>query len=90
MKHIDRETQNWSLYQELELLPDTAHSPEVIPTFGLNRLWNGLLGLLTEELVDEQRSQFLERCLQKSPEARCLRLTLACSSGVRQFLKLIE
>lgn len=81
MKHIDRETQNWSLYQKLELLPDTAPSPEMIPTFGLNRLWHGLVGLLTDELVDEQRSEFLERCLQKTPSE---------PSSVREFIKLIE
>ncbi|BAU11281.1 hypothetical protein LEP3755_17740 [Leptolyngbya sp. NIES-3755] len=81
MKNIDRETQNWSLYQTLELLPKTAPRPEVIPTFGLNRLWNGLVGLLSDELVEEQRSDFLERCLQKTPSE---------SSNVREFLKLIE
>lgn len=79
MKHIDRETQNWFLYRKLELLPAAETHSEPAPTFGLNRLWNGLLGLLTEELVEEQRVEYLERCLKKSR-----------SSGIRQFFKLIE
>lgn len=84
MKDLDRNPQNWSLYKDLELLPPSATRPESIPTFGLNRLWRGLLGLLAEELIDEQRTEYLERCLQKTlPESQE-------RNGVQQFLKLIE
>jgi hypothetical protein len=88
MKNFDRETQNWYLYKNLELLPASEEfHPESIPTFGLGRLWRGLLGLLTDELIEEQRVEYLERCLQRdmaqSPEK-------ARFGGVRRFFKLIE
>ncbi len=87
MKDLDRKTQNWSLYKDLELLPHSQTRLESTPTFGLNRLWHGLLGVLAEELVEEQRAEYLERCLQKTPSKSQEPVR---RSGVRQFLKLIE
>ncbi|MBW4525678.1 MAG: hypothetical protein KME18_10840 [Phormidium tanganyikae FI6-MK23] len=60
---------------------------ESTPTFGLNRLWRGLLGLLADELTEDQQTEYLERCLQKTPSESQEHIR---SNGVRQFLKLIE
>ncbi|MER3433229.1 MAG: hypothetical protein C4288_07330 [Leptolyngbya sp. ERB_1_1] len=87
MKDLDRKTQNWSLYKDLELLPTSETRRESIPTFGLNRLWRGLLGLLADELIEEQRVEYLERCLQKTPSESQNQVQ---RDGVQQFLKLIE
>lgn len=55
----------WLTYRQLELISDSVSNPEQ-PTFafGLNFLWRGLLNLLSEELVDEQRVEYLDRCWQ--------------------------
>lgn len=84
---LDRTTENWYLYKSLELLPSSETRFTPVPTFGLDRLWHGLLGLLADELIEEQRVEYLERCLQHNiaePEAK------PRSSVWRQFLKLIE
>lgn len=84
---LDRTTDNWHLYQDLELLPASESRSTSVPTFGLDRLWRGLLGLLADELIEEQRVEYLERCLQHDiaePKAK------EQSSVWKQFLKLIE
>lgn len=84
---VDQATNNWYLYKNLELLPPSQTPPASIPTFGVDRLWRGLLGLLADELIEEQRVEYLERCLQHDiaePQAK------AQTSIWKQFLKLIE
>lgn len=55
----------WQEYCRLEGLPETAPHPyrrSLEFTFGLRRFWKGLLSLLVDELVEEQRVDYLERC----------------------------
>ena len=87
MKDFDRETQNWYLYKNLELLPKSEHRLASIPTFGLDRLWRGLLGLLADELVDEKCVEYLERCFQRDISESSKKQRLR---GLRRFLKLME
>jgi hypothetical protein len=54
-----------------------------IPTFGVTRIWRGVLGLLMDELIEEQQVEYLERCLQHE-------IAEPQTSIWRQFLKLIE
>lgn len=62
----------WLTYRQLELISDGVPDPEQPAfAFGLNFLWRGLLNLLSEELVDEQRVEYLDRCWQlNETEAR--------------------
>ncbi len=63
-RSYDRPAQ-WQQYCELELIPLTLPDPatQTPPfTWGLNWLWRGLLHLLIEELVEEQRVEYLDRC----------------------------
>jgi hypothetical protein len=55
----------WNRYRQLELLPNTVPNPASYRnplTFGLNVVWRSLLALLIDELVEEQRVEYLERC----------------------------
>lgn len=55
----------WRTYQQLELIPGTIANPahQTNPlTSTLNLLWRPLLGLLMDELVEEQQVEYLDRC----------------------------
>ncbi|MCA1995528.1 hypothetical protein [Leptodesmis sichuanensis] len=55
----------WRTYQELELIPETVANPasQAKPLVStLNLLWRALLDLLLDELVEEQRVEYLDRC----------------------------
>ncbi len=55
----------WRTYQELELIPETVANPanQANPLVSkLNLLWRPFLGLLIDELVEEQRVEYLDRC----------------------------
>lgn len=58
----------WQTYQELEQITDTASSPSDHPRFmfGLGAAWKILISLLIDELIEEQRVDYLERCWQSS------------------------
>lgn len=55
----------WRTYQQLELIPKTianpAHRANPLAST-LNFLWRPLLGLLIDELIEEQRVEYLDRC----------------------------
>lgn len=55
----------WRSYQQLELIPEMISNPvdRANPfTSALNKLWRPLLNLLMDELVEEQRVEYLDRC----------------------------
>lgn len=55
----------WEFYKKLELLADSTPDPvqtNFKMTLGLSFLWRSLLSVLVDELVDEQRVDYLERC----------------------------
>lgn len=55
----------WRTYQQLELIPETIPNPaeQANPLAStLNLLWRPLLGLLIDELIEEQRVEYLDRC----------------------------
>jgi len=55
----------WEQYKELENIPDFVPNPlgDRYPfTSALNAVWRGLLSLLIDELVAEQRVDYLHRC----------------------------
>lgn len=63
----DRSTKDfqWAAYQQLELIPESVSNPADGPrplTSGLNLFWRPLLALLIDELVEEQRVEYLNRC----------------------------
>lgn len=55
----------WERYRQLELLPESVPNPANASnplTSSLNPLWRSLLALLIDELVAEQRVEYLDRC----------------------------
>ncbi|MDX2240874.1 MAG: hypothetical protein NW224_09340 [Leptolyngbyaceae cyanobacterium bins.302] len=55
----------WALYKQLELIPPrTAHPYDRTSPFStmLNLAWRPFLTALLDELIDEQRVEYLERC----------------------------
>lgn len=53
----------WNAYKQLEQIPDTVSNPNKTQlTPGLNLFWRSLLALLIDELVEEQRVEYLDRC----------------------------
>lgn len=57
-------TSCWQAYKALELIPDAVppQANRLNFAFGLNQIWRLLLVALTQELVDEQQIEYLERC----------------------------
>lgn len=79
----------WYCYRHLELIPKAAPKPSRYRnplTSGLNTLWSSLLSILMEELVEEQRIEYLDRCwaLDEFGEGE------RPSSSLRRFWTLIE
>lgn len=57
-------SQQWQSYKQLELVPDSTPAPQPSKvSLGIPFLWRSLLSLLMDELVEEQRVEYLERCL---------------------------
>jgi hypothetical protein len=55
----------WQAYRQLELIPDSVPNPAEQTHYlaaGLNPFWRKLLALLIDELVEEQRVEYLDRC----------------------------
>ncbi len=68
MNFLDHSLTNrsqWATYRQLELIPESianpAHQANSL-TSCLNAVWRPLLALLMEELVAEQRVEYLDRC----------------------------
>ena len=79
----------WDDYQELELIPsesNPAHRKHYLTSW-LNVVWRPLLALLMDELVEEQRVDYLDRCwsLQASSDG-----DRSSSNSLRRFWKLIN
>lgn len=72
----------WQAYQRLEMLPPQVTRSAPTFTFGLGYLWRALLQLLVAELVEEQRVDYLERCLDEDKRRS--------SSALQRFLTLIK
>lgn len=63
--HRSLEDAWWNRYRQMELIPKTVPNPASHRNpvkGGLNVLWRSLLALLVDELVEEQRVEYLERC----------------------------
>jgi hypothetical protein len=55
----------WQVYKQLELIPDAAVRPANRTgylTSGPSLLWRSLVNLLLDELIKEQRVEYLDRC----------------------------
>lgn len=60
---IDRH--QWQRYKQLELISDSvdnADTDRVSFRFGIDRAWRLLITLLLDELVAEQKVEYLDRC----------------------------
>jgi hypothetical protein len=58
----------WQLYKKLECLPEGLPEPSAeaeVLTFPLRTAWRVLIDLLAQELIYEQKVEFLERCLEQ-------------------------
>lgn len=87
LNHNPENSYQWQSYKQLELLSDWTPAPAP-PKIGLGMpfLWRSLLSLLIDELVSEQRVEYLERCWA---------VDQACPASLirhpwQQFLTLIE
>lgn len=64
-RNITKKSQ-WQIYKELELIPDSvtySQANNMTFAFGLDRVWGLLIIALTQELVEDQQVEYLERCL---------------------------
>lgn len=67
-RHLTNKSQ-WKAYKELELIPHSvpySQANKVTFAFGLDRVWQLLIVALTQELVEDQQVEYLERCLTAS------------------------
>jgi hypothetical protein len=65
LNHNSTKGSQWDVYKQLELIPESVSQPVERPNHfvsGLNSLWRPLLGVLIDELVEEQRVEYLDRC----------------------------
>ncbi|NJN58791.1 MAG: hypothetical protein HC879_15475 [Leptolyngbyaceae cyanobacterium SL_5_9] len=66
MHSLNRNFENnrqWQSYRQLELLSDLTPAPVSSRiSLGISFLWRSLLSILVDELVEEQRVEYLERC----------------------------
>ncbi len=80
----------WSDYQTLELVPESAPSPDpgkFIFLAPLSALWKGLVTALAWEHFYENRTDYLERCWQTDyAEPYAAKPTLR----LRQILRLLD
>ena len=79
----------WDAYQELELIPsgsNPAHRKHSFTSW-LNVVWRPLLALLIDELVEEQRVEYLDRCwsLQASDDGN-----RSTTNSLQRFWNLID
>jgi hypothetical protein len=90
MNFLSRNSVNssqWNAYKQLEQIPDTVSNPNRTKlTPGLNLFWRPLLSLLIDELVEEQRVEYLDRCwsLNESGQKQ------SRSNSLRRFWELIK
>jgi hypothetical protein len=64
-QEIDIDRYQWEAYKQLELVPDTVDRPDShrVPfKFGIDLVWRTLITLLVDELVTEQKADYLDRC----------------------------
>ncbi|AFY91871.1 hypothetical protein [Chamaesiphon minutus] len=70
MKFLDQQKNNielgrWETYKQLELVPDAVDRPKshpILSKFGVERAWRSTIALLLNELVTEQKVDYLNRC----------------------------
>jgi hypothetical protein len=68
MKFLGRkstDSSQWEFYKQLEMIPECIPNPLDKANYVgsvLNVCWRPLLGLLIDELIAEQRVDYLERC----------------------------
>ncbi len=79
----------WHDYQELELIPSESNQNHRQYHFAswLNAVWRPLLGLLMDELVEEQRVDYLERCWSSHESDDADRST---TNSLQRFWNLID
>ncbi len=89
-RKIDIDRYQWDAYKQLELVPDNIDRPhrERIPfKFGIERAWRVLVSLLMDELVTEQKVEYLDRCW----EANAIEVSKRSpSQTLKRFLMLIS
>jgi hypothetical protein len=93
MKFSRRDLTNssqWAAYRQLEQIPDSIPNPNRRTNrlaSCLNPVWRSLLTLLMDELVTEQRVEYLDRCwtLNELGEGDRVR-----SNSLQRFGKLID
>jgi hypothetical protein len=89
-REIDIDCYQWEAYKQLELVPDTVDRPQrdrVNFKFGIDRAWRVLVSLLMDELVTEQKVEYLDRCW----EANALEVSKRSpSQTLKRFLTLIS
>jgi len=55
----------WNAYKQMEMIPKSIPNPIDRANYfssALNLCWRPLLGLLIDELIEEQRVEYLDRC----------------------------
>jgi hypothetical protein len=64
-RKIEIDRAQWEAYRQLELVPDRVDRPQSDRAsfkFGIDRVWRTLISLLLDELVTEQKIDYLDRC----------------------------
>ncbi|WP_373542289.1 hypothetical protein [Chamaesiphon sp.] len=90
MKYLDRQQSKidrdrWETYKQLELVPNEIARPDRLSfKFGIDRVWRTLLGLLMDELVTEEKVDYLDRCWNANDKDR------SPSKTLKRFLTLIR
>jgi hypothetical protein len=88
-QEIDIDRYQWEAYKQLELVPDTVDRPDnnrVPFKFGIDRVWHTLIELLLDELVTEQKADYLDRCWRSNDLGDGNR---SLSQTLKRFLTLI-
>ncbi len=68
MRFLDlsaKDGSQWSVYRKLELIPESVPDPSGKPNYGISAFrlcWRKLLHLMIDELVEEERVEYLDRC----------------------------
>ncbi len=65
LNHNAIHSHQWQAYKQLELISDSVKNPNIERAplgLGMERAWRLLISLLLDELVTEQKVEYLDRC----------------------------
>jgi hypothetical protein len=88
-REVDFDRCQWAAYKQLELVPDAVDRPErdrVTFKFGIDLAWRVLVSLLMDELVTEQKVEYLDRCWEANLDVS----KRSPSQTLQRFLTLIS